>query len=330
MAINEAQFESENELQEWVYSNIGTFLPGSCLIKGFQITTASGKSGVPDAFSFAFENREWHLVECELLKHGVWPHIAEQITRFVVALQNPESLRKIRDKMFEYVLEKNLISTIASALGTVSEHLHQQLEVFIESVQPQLVVFIDETNRDLNDMAQALDIPTKIFRIKKFIVDDKPEYYSPDVKAPVITSEPREEGPSMEYDIIELLGGGKLEASIRTFKCYSLNDGNIVYIKKSRYYPRSNNYWYGIGTPSLEYIKEYNVTHIVFIMGEFGFVKVPISLIHKFLENTLTSKNPDGSIRHYHCYISHSPEPELYISDDRPKYSLVEYFQAFD
>jgi len=48
MAITEAAFESEKELQDWVYTNIQTFLPGSCLIDGFQITTISGKNGAKE------------------------------------------------------------------------------------------------------------------------------------------------------------------------------------------------------------------------------------------------------------------------------------------
>ncbi len=330
MAIDEVAFESEKELQDWVFLNIQTFLPHNYIVSGFQIVTVSGRSGIPDGFAFNFEEREWCLVECELLQHGVWPHIAEQLTRFVVALQNPESLRRIRDRVFEYILGESLVPQIASSLETVPERLHQQLEVFIESLEPQLVVFIDETNRDLNDMVQALNISAKIFRIRKFIVNDKAEYYCPEVKVPVITSEPREGGPSLEYDIIGQLGGGTLEASVRTFKCYSLTDGSVVHIKKSRYYPESNCYWYGISTPSLSNIERFRVSHIVFIMGTFGFVKVPIAVVHEFIQDTLCSKNPDGSIRHYHCYISHGPEPELFISEDRPKYSLAAYFQAFD
>lgn len=330
MAITEAAFESERELQNWVYANIRTFLPRSYLIDGFQITTISGKNSAPDGFGFNFDNREWYLIECELLGHGVWPHIAEQITRFVVALQNPDTLRKIRDRLFDYICDKKIISQVASGLGTVPERMHQQVELFIESVQPQIVIFIDEANQDLEDMAHALDIPTKIFRLKKFLVNGAPEYYSPDTHAPVIVSEPSEEGPSFEYDIVELLGGGKLETSVRRFKCYKLEDGSIVHIKKSKLYPGKQCYWYGISAVSLDYIKEYKVTHMVFIMGDFGFVKVPMSTIHQFLQHTLTSKNPDGSIRHYHCYISTGPEPELYITSDQPKYSLLEYFQPFD
>jgi hypothetical protein len=330
MTINEAEFENERELQEWVFSDIRRFLADSHLVNGFQIGTVSGKHGVPDGFAFSIPNREWYLVECELLSHGVWPHIAEQITRFIVALQNPETMRKVRDRFFEYVLEQQIGSEIVASLGTLPERLHQQLELFLETIEPKVVIFIDETNRDLSDMAQALNTPVSIFRIKKFIVDGKAEYYSPDITAPVIEIEPGEEGPRVAYDIVELLGGGKLEASIRRFKCYSLADGTVVTIKKSRLYPDYGAYWYGISTSSLEHTKEHGVSHMVFIMGNFGFVKVPMALVEEFLKHTLTSKNPDGSVRHYHLYISHDPAPELYITNDLPKYALAEYFQGFD
>jgi hypothetical protein len=298
-------------------------------VDGFQISTMSGKKGVPDGFIFDFDNKEWGLIECELLEHGVWPHIAEQITRFVVALQNPDTLRELRERLFEFILENKLVTKIASSLNTTPERLHQQLELFLEAVDAQIIIFIDDTNKDLHDMAQALDVPTKIFRVKKLIVDGKTDYYSPDRKVPVIDSEPSEEGPSLEYDVIELLGGGQLKAAVRRFKCYTLLDGSVVYVKISKCYP-SNDYWYGIGTSSLEYIDEYDVTHIIFVMGDFGFVKVPISIVKDFLKNTATSKNPDGSIRHYHCFISGGPEPILYHSNDRPKFELKEYFQPFD
>jgi len=327
--INESSYNSEKELQDWVFSNINNFIPGGNLLNGFQITTVSGKKGVPDGFAFDFENREWHLIECELLSHGVWPHIAEQITRFVVATKNTDTLREIRDRLFEHLVNEKITDKACTALNTTLERLHQQLEIFIEGVQPALVVFIDETNRDLNDMMQALDISTKVFRIKKFMVDGKAEYYSPDQREPVLISEPKETEASAEYDIIELLGGGRLEFTTGRFKCYRLNDETIVYIKKSKYYEKNDYYWYAITPQSLKYIKEYGVTHVVFIMGEFGFAKVPISIVKEFLNDTGVSKNADGSVKHYHLLVSHGPEPELYWSSERPKYSLGEYFQTF-
>ena len=65
-------------------------------------------------------------------------------------------------------------------------------------------------------------------------------------------------------------------------------------------------------------------------MAEFGFAKVPISIVLEFLKNTGVSKNSDGSIKHYHLLVSNKPEPELFYSSDRPKFSLAEYFQVFE
>jgi len=226
-------------------------------------------------------------------------------------------------------LNADLVSQMSKDLNTTPERLHQQVELFFEGVNPQISIFIDSTNRDLEDMAHALDIPIKIFRIQKFIVDGRPKYYSPEKHAPVIESEPGEEEAKSEFDIIELLGGGKRKDTIQRFRCYILQNGEIIYIKKSKIH-KDQYYWYGISTSSLRYIDDYNVTHLVFVMGDFGFAKVPIHVVREFLKNTGTSKNSDGSIRHYHCLISNTPEPELYWSNDRPKFSLAEFFETFD
>ena len=104
MAVQESKFDNEAELEQWVFANLQDFL-GECVRVGkFQLVTSSGKGGIPDGFAFNFTTRDWCLIECELLKHGVWPHIAEQITRLVVAVQNPDTLRAIRDRLFEKIL----------------------------------------------------------------------------------------------------------------------------------------------------------------------------------------------------------------------------------
>lgn len=328
--INESTYNSEKELQDWTFENIQSFLPGSYLTNGFQITTNSGKNGVPDGFAFDFANRQWYLIEAELLSHGVWPHIAEQITRFVVALKNPETLRKIRDRIFEKIMEDGKADEVVNSLNTTQARLHQQIELFIEGVPPTLVVFIDETNRDLNDMTQALDIPTKVFRIKKFLVNGKPEYHCPDRNEPAVETEPTEKGKAEEYDIIELLGGGKVESSSRRFKCYRLENNDVVYIKRSKYYEKNDYYWYATTPQSLEYIEEYGITHMVFVMGDFGYAKVPIDIVLEYLKITGVTKHQDGSIKHYHILVSNSLQPELFWSNERPKFSIAEYFQPFE
>ena len=67
MAIIEAEFENEAELDQWVSSNLSTFLPGSKYLPGIQISTTSGKRGLPDGFAYNLDEHEWFILEAELL-----------------------------------------------------------------------------------------------------------------------------------------------------------------------------------------------------------------------------------------------------------------------
>jgi hypothetical protein len=331
LAITEDKFVNEKELDTWIAQNITSFLPGSIYISGFQVSTVSGKSGVPDGFAFNLEEQEWFVIEAELLTHGVWPHIAEQIVRFIVAMQNPQTRRKVRDRLFEDIVSRNVVDEASTVLETTRERLLQQLELFIEGVDPQVVIFIDDTNKDLYDMAQALSADIKIFRVKKFLVDGKPEYLSPDQSSPIISTEPDvEQGVRIkDFEIVNLLGGGQLENSTGKRKIYQIQDGSMILVKRSKYHPRHDYYWYGITPTVVDYCRQHDVTHIVFVMGDEGLVRVPAETVWQFLQQTRTSQNPDGSIRHYHCLISPGPEPELYYSQEISRFDLKDYYQAF-
>lgn len=323
MPIVEAKFENEKELENWAQENINDFFPGC------SISTISGKGGVPDGFVFNLAEYEWYVIEAELLVHGVWTHIAEQVIRFVVATQNPQTRRTVRDKLFEYIATAKKIDEVAQQLETTPERLLQQMELYIESVDPQFAIFIDETNQDLLDMVRALSVPTKVYQVRKFLVDNQPQYFSPDRNIPVIETEPGEEGglKPVEFESVELLDGATLEASVHGFKCFRLKDETVIYVKRSKYYARNDNYWYGISPSALEYCNRYKVTHIVFIMGQEGLVKVPIEIVLEYLNHTRTTRRGDGTIRHYHCLISPGPEPELYWSNEAPRFELNQYYQ---
>jgi hypothetical protein len=332
MPLVEAEFTDEKELQRWVTANISLFLPGSFWIDGFPISTTSGKQGIPDGFAFNLKNRSWSVVECELLKHGVWPHIAEQIARFIVAVGNSATRRKIRDRLFEKLLSSSDVDAAVQSLSTSRERLLQQVEVFIEGVEPQLAIFIDETNQDLSDAVEALDTTAEIYRVRKFLVNGAPDYYSPDRNTPVLVSEqePKSAEGQTELDAIELLGGGIIFQSSGRYKCYKLNDGSIIYFKFSKFHESNNCYWYGIGVRALQLIDESSVTHIAFVMGDSGVAKVPIAEVKSFLQHTSTTLESDGSVRHYHCLISPPPNPKLYIRDDVHAVAIQAYFVAFD
>jgi hypothetical protein len=327
VAITDAEFDSESELQTWAFANSGTFFGNSILLPGFRITTAAGKHGVPDGFAFNFDQRAWWVIECDLLKHGVWTHIAEQVTRFVVAARNPATLRQVRDKLFETVLDSNKQDAIAKALRTNTTRLLQQLELFLESVPPSLAVLIDETDQDLLDFCDALDITTEIYRIKKFVVNGQAEYYSPDKDQPAVTFESTGEGKegSTVFEVIEQLGGAEVVSSRN--KCFKLKDGRIAKIQYSKFHEKQQVYWYGINPSSYSQAKALGCTDFIFVMGDEGFVTLPLPTVDEYTKTAYVTKEADNSVRHYHVYISPPPDVTLKGHANAPDVNVASAFQ---
>lgn len=203
--------------------------------------------------------------------------------------------------------------------------------MFIEGIQPSIVVFIDKANQDLNDFAHALDVPTSIYRVKKFIVNGAAEYYSPDISEPVISATPNEPSTkgAQDFDVVEQLGGGVPLLGPRGTNCYRLTNDTVIHVKRSKYHEKNDYYWYGLNPKTLAQVKALGATSIVFVMGEWGFVNVPVAIVEGFLTHANTSKNPDGSIRHYHLQISAEPEPAFFSSADKPIQQLAEFAHPF-
>ena len=104
-----------------------------------------------------------------------------------------------------------------------------------------------------------------------------------------------------------MLGGGSLLSGRWGFTCYKLNDGRIIHIKRSKFYERQEYYWYGVNPNTLAQAHELRVTHIVFVMGEWGFTVVPLDIVDAFCKRAKTTDYPDGTVRHYHVLICASP-----------------------
>ena len=330
MAMHEAAFDAEKEIQDWVFEHIGEFLPGCILTEGFKIITVSGKGGIPDGFAFNLEEKSWYVIECELLEHGVWPHIAEQMTRFVVALKNPESLRKVRDRLFEALENRGLTEEACRLLKAEPLHLHRQIETYIESIAPELVIFIDSIDRDLVDMVNALDISTRSFRIKKLVGEGHVQYYSPDYQGAAVDTTPIDTRKINVYDTLVMIGDVEEAINDHGFRCYRLSGGMVVHPKYSKYHEADRYYWYGMSPSVLQRCEEHSVSEVVFILGEQGYVRIPYSMLKEYLESAGVSRQTNGSIRHYHIYISPPPEPRLYTDNENRGYALQEYFQVFD
>lgn len=330
--LTESSFESEKELEQWVLLHLQEFLGECVCLGGFVITTTSGKRGIPDAFAFNFEREEWFVIECELLRHGVWPHIAEQVTRFIVALENDDTRRVIRNQLFEHILRSGRQLEVSEQFGIPSERLLQELETFVEGIQPNVAIFIDDTDQDLTDFSQAINVPVEIYRIKKFLVDGRVECYSPDRTTPAITTLPTDRAAkgTQDYDVLGQLGGGQLLSTNSRVRCYRLQDGRVVHIRRSKYYPRNRSYWYGLNPNTIEVLQSVGVTHVVFVLGDWGLAVVPLKTVLDYCKITRATMNADGSVRHYHVLISQEPDAEMYWSKDTPRFDLRDTCIVFE
>ena len=60
-----------------------------------------------------------------------------------------------------------------------------------------------------------------------------------------------------------------------------------------------------------------------------GCISVPIATLRKYLQKTYETKNPDGSIRHYHVYISGPPTPALRTNEEGKTFDMTAHFVPF-
>ena len=329
------KFKNEKELENWVESNIKKFFGADIIFipgKHF-IYTKRDKGAKPDGFLLDLNNSSWTIIEHELLKHGVWNHIAEQIMRFIVASKSIRTQKKIRDLFLDEIENKKLISRLSKQFDISESRLFQRIENIIEGQSPNIAIFIDDVNEDLEDMTEALSATVQVFRVQKFYIEGKIEIYSPDQNQPVL-EKTVEEVETPQYlnntEIIERLGGGNLSKKVGFINLFSLNDGGIVTTKYSKNYGKDG-FWFGITPPTVKKYKNEALTHLIFILADSGFVKVPIDILEDYLKNAFVSKKVDGSIKHYHIYIKIDKEKViLYTSTNKNVFDVSNYFFIAD
>lgn len=329
MSIQRTQFLDENELHAWVEENISNFFGDVIYLPGnFIIKTKREKGAKPDGFILDLHNSSWTIIETELIEHGVWAHIAEQIIRFIVATNNDSTKRKIRDYFFDALENKNLLSEAAKTLGISETRIVQKIENILETTTPDLAIFIDEINEDLEDMVEALNATIRVYKIEKFSVNGKIEFYYPEGQVSTIETsiEDVKDSQGKPIEALELLGGGKFTNNVNKIKFYELDNGDKISIKYSKYYDAEPNYWYGITPKSLDKYQQQEITHLCFTVGSEGVIKLPYDALTEYIEHTRVSMNTDGTIRHYHIHIRNNPTFELYAGDyrvDLNKYLFV-------
>ena len=266
-----------------------------------------------------------------MIEHGVWDHIAEQIIRFIVASKNDSTKRIIRDKFFEKIEGDSQIGTISKQLNVDNHRLMQYIDNILESNTPEIAIFINDVNEDLEDMIEALNVTTKVFKVQKYLVNGKVEYLPPEGMATTIetTNERVKDIRGNIAEAIEALGGGKIIPTAGSTKFYELNNGEIISVKYSKFYDKDSSYWYGIAPNAIDKYESQKITHLVFILGNQGLIKLPYGVLKEYITEAGFSLNKDKTIRHYHVFIKDNPKL-LYTSKDKKYFDVEEDYYGFD
>lgn len=201
-----ASFDNEEEIERVVLENAEyIFGPDSILLPKSLIRSADGAGTIPDGYAIDFSSRRWFIVEAELSSHSVWGHIAPQVSKQIVAAQQPASRKLLIEIVINRIRDDQSLKERIDELGIAEIDIRRVLTEIIET-RPIVGIPIDHVSADLRDWAQTLKNEVKLWIVRK-LVDFKDQtailYEIPDEYRPVFdTSEETDSGqPIAFYDV---------------------------------------------------------------------------------------------------------------------------------
>jgi len=164
-----AAFENEQEIERVVIENAEyIFGPDSIMLPKSLIKSADGVGTVPDGFAIDFASRSWFIVEAELSSHSVWGHIAPQVSKQIVAAQQPASRKLLIEVVINRIREDDSLKERIDELGIPEIDIRRVLTEIIES-RPIVGIPIDHVSTDLREWAQTLKNEVKLWIVRKLV-----------------------------------------------------------------------------------------------------------------------------------------------------------------
>lgn len=227
-----APFNNEEELEQVVINNAEyIFGPDSIMLPKSLIKSADGFGTIPDGYAIDFATRRWFIVEAELGSHSVWGHIAPQVSKQIVAAQQPSSRRLLVEAVINRIREDSILKERIDELGILEIDIRQVLIEIIES-QPIVGIPIDHVSADLRDWAKTLKNEVKLWIVRKLVDLQNAEtilYEIPDEFKPVFDSSDEQNqeqfGAFYEVGIADLIEAKKLQANQELYMSYQPRGG---------------------------------------------------------------------------------------------------------
>jgi hypothetical protein len=139
--------------------------------------------------------------------------------------------------------------------------------------------------------------------------------------------EEQEDVRFLKAKVLDLFGGEFERADNGRYQIHKVQNGKIINIKYSRLH--KDYYWFGIHASLWDACLKAGATDMIFILGQHGFVTVPLSILKDYLAEAGTSPKADGTVRHYHLLISKEPKLELFHFGKPVRTSLKPYLSSF-
>jgi len=228
-----ASFENEEEIERVAFENAEyIFGPDSILLPKSLIKSADGSGTIPDGFAIDFASRRWFIVEAELSSHSVWSHIAPQVSKQIVASQQPASRKLLIEIVINRFREDGELKEKIEDLGIAEIDIRRVLTEIFES-PPIVGIPIDHVTTDLREWAQTLRNEVKLWVVRKLVnLKDSAEilYEIPDEFKPAFdtTEGESDSDGNAFYDvsISDLIEKGLLTAGARLSLSYKPRGGD--------------------------------------------------------------------------------------------------------
>lgn len=227
-------FDNEDELEQVVIANFEyMFGPSAIYLPKKLIRTGDGAGTIPDGFAIDVSDRKWYLVEAELLHHGVWKHIAPQVSKQVIASLQPLSRKMIEDLAVEEYQQNETAREKFSDENIGEINVRKVLSEILEK-EPLIGIPIDAISDDLKEWARTLRYNVKLWKITKYVdfnnhnnvVYEFPEEFKPELDTEEEKLTPSESSIS-RYDasISDLLDVGLLSVGQTILMPYKPRNG---------------------------------------------------------------------------------------------------------
>jgi hypothetical protein len=186
--FTKTSFRNEEELENVVVENYEyLFGPNSIYLPKAKIKTNDGVGTIPDGFAIDIENKKWYIVEAELGSHGVWVHIAPQITKQILAALQKQAKDKICERAVELHNLKPEVKEKFEENNIEPIDVRKVLSDIV-SKDPIIGIPIDYVSNDLKDWSNTQRFEVKLWVISKYaelsnpdeIMYEFPEDFRPD------------------------------------------------------------------------------------------------------------------------------------------------------